>query len=100
MSPPHGQKIPRGARRAKVRPGVPLDIPQRQVAVEPWPRRGARTVTARLGDALEDQATDGAFWLLIDLEKRTATWRRAPYDPAPAPTRARALGLEHTGFPR
>ena len=32
-------------------------------------------------------------WLLLDLEARTATWHRAPYDPAPARERARALGL-------
>ena len=51
---------------------------------------------SRLGwwDALDDQAADGAFWLLLDLERRTATWRRAPYDPAPARRRARALGLD------
>ena len=36
----------------------------------------------------------GAFWLLLDLEARTATWHRAPYDPAPAHGRARALGID------
>ena len=45
-------------------------------------------------DALDDQASDGAFWLLLDREARAATWRRAPYDPAPARARARALGLD------
>jgi hypothetical protein len=34
-----------------------------------------------------------ACWLLLDLEGRTATWYRAPYDPAPAQARARALGI-------
>ena len=51
---------------------------------------------SRLGwwDALDDQAADGAFWLLLDLDARRATWRRAPYDPGPARARARALGLD------
>ena len=53
---------------------------------------------ARLGwwDALDQQAADGAYWLLLDLERRTATWHRAPYDPAPARLRARMLGLDDT----
>jgi hypothetical protein len=59
-------------------------------------------VPSRLGwwDALEVQAAAGAFWLLLDLEARTATWRRAPYDPAPARTAARALTLDHAPVPR
>ncbi len=44
-------------------------------------------------DALDREAADGAFWLLLDLEHRTATWLRAPYDPRPARERAQALGL-------
>ena len=41
------------------------------------------------------QVTDeGAFWLVLDSEARSATWLRAPYDPAPARARARALGLD------
>ena len=44
-------------------------------------------------DGLDADAANGAFWLLLDLERRTATWRRAPYDPTPARDRARALGL-------
>jgi predicted phosphodiesterase len=88
------QQTPRGARRAEVRPGVPLDI-----AAGKWllnPGAVGAPVPSRLGwwDALEAQAADGAFWLLLDLEERTATWRREPYDPAPARTRARALGLD------
>ena len=45
-------------------------------------------------DALDAQAAAGASWLLLDLERRTATWHRAPYDPGPARERARALGLD------
>ena len=47
-------------------------------------------------EALDAQAADGAWWLLLDLVAATATWRRAPYDPRPARTRARALGLDET----
>ena len=38
-------------------------------------------------------APEPAWWMLLDLEARTATWHHAPYDPAPALERARALGI-------
>ena len=41
-------------------------------------------------------ATDapaGAYWMELDLDSRVATWRRAPYDPAPCRARATAAGL-------
>jgi predicted phosphodiesterase len=88
------QQTPRGARRVKVRPGVRLDV-----ATGKWllnPGAVGAPEPSRLGwwDALDAQAAEGAFWLLLDLERRTATWRRAPYDPAPARRRARELGLD------
>jgi predicted phosphodiesterase len=89
------QQTPRGgARRAQIQPEVPLDV-----ATGKWllnPGAVGAPVPSRRGwwDALEVQAAEGVFWLLLDLERRTATWRRAPYDPAPARTRARALGLD------
>ena len=81
------------ARRVKVRPGVPLDIAEGKWLLNPG-AVGA-PVPARMGwwDALDMQAAEGAFWLLLDRARRTATWRRAPYDPAPARARASALGL-------
>ena len=42
---------------------------------------------------LDAQAAEGAPWLLLDLDASTATWHRAPFDPAPARRRARRLGL-------
>jgi hypothetical protein len=45
-------------------------------------------------DALDLQAADGAYWLLLDVERRTATWQRAPYDPTAARLRAHELGLD------
>ena len=88
------QATPAGrARRVKVRPGVPLDIAEGKWLLNPG-AVGA-PVPSRLGwwDALDIQAAEGAFWLLLDRARRTATWQRAPYDPAPARSRARALGL-------
>jgi predicted phosphodiesterase len=84
----------RGARKARIRPGEPIDISAGKWLLNP----GAIGAPApsRLGwwDALDEQAADGAFWLLLDLARRTATWHRAPYDPAPARSRARGLGLD------
>jgi hypothetical protein len=73
---------------------VPLDLASGKWLLNPG-AVGAPS-PSRLGwwDGLDAQASDGAFWLQLDLEQRTATWRRAPYDPAPARLRARALGLD------
>src|SRR5262245_16826965 len=88
------RQTPRGADRVKVEPDVPLDV-----ATGKWllnPGAVGAPVPTRLPwwDALDAQAAEGASWLLLDLEQRTAIWRRARYDPAPARRRARALGLE------
>jgi predicted phosphodiesterase len=88
------RQTPRGAEAVKIRVGVPLDL-----AGDKWlmnPGAVGAPEPSRLGwwNALDLQAADGAYWLLLDLEQRTATWRRAPYDPAPARVRARALGLD------
>jgi predicted phosphodiesterase len=93
-APAAWQQTPRGARRVKPPPGEPLEVgagrwllnPGAVGAPEP-PRRG-------WWDGLDAEAAAGASWLLLDLGARTATWRRAPYDPAPARARARALGLD------
>jgi predicted phosphodiesterase len=82
-----------GARRMTVVPDEPLDLSDGKWLLNP----GAVGAPApsRLGwwAALDEQAAEGAFWLLLDLDARTATWRRAPYDPGPARERARAVGL-------
>jgi hypothetical protein len=84
---------PGGARPATIRVGEPLELAGGKWLLNPG-AVGA-PVPSRLDwwDALDAQADDGAAWLLLDLDVRTATWRRAPYDPAPARDRARALGL-------
>jgi predicted phosphodiesterase len=88
------EETPRGARAATIRVGEPLALGGGKWLLNP----GAVGAPApsRLGwwSGLDAQAADGAYWLLLDLEQRTATWQRAPYDPAPARERARALGLD------
>jgi predicted phosphodiesterase len=83
----------RGARAEKLRIGVPLDLSGGKWLINPG-AVGA-PVPSRRGwwAALDEQAADGAFWLLLDLDGQVATWRRAPYDPNPARERARDLGL-------
>jgi predicted phosphodiesterase len=91
---------PRGARAVPIRVRVPLDLGDGKWLLNPG-AVGA-PVPSQLGwwDALDIQAPDGAYWLLLDIERRTATWHRAPYDPAPARLRARALGLDDERPPR
>jgi predicted phosphodiesterase len=83
-----------GADPAAIVPGEPLDLSGGKWLLNP----GAVGAPApsRLGwwNGLDAQAAEGAFWLLLDLEGRTAEWRRAQYDPGPARARARALGLD------
>ncbi len=87
------RQTPRGASAAKLAVGAPLDLTDGKWLLNPG-AVGA-PVPSRMDwwDALDAQAAAGAYWLLLDLERRTATWHRAPYDPAPARLRARALGL-------
>jgi predicted phosphodiesterase len=83
-----------GASAVKIRVGVPLDLAGGKWLLNPG-AVGAPS-PSRLGwwEALDLDAADGAYWMLLDVERRTATWHRAPYDPAPARLRARALGLD------
>ena len=84
-----------GARRpVGVEVGEPLELGEETWLLNPGavgapvpPRRG-------WWDGLDSDAVLGAFWLELDLEARVATWWRAPYDPEPARSRARALGLD------
>ena len=85
---------PRGAERGQDPCRRPAGARRRQVVAESRSGGRARAVEAWLVGRLDVQAAEGAYWLLLDLERRTATWRRAPYDPAPARLRARALGLD------
>jgi predicted phosphodiesterase len=86
-------------RRHRIRTGEPLDISAGKWLLNPG-AAGAPTPSARrLGwwGGLDAEAGEGAFWLVLDSEARTATWLRAPYDPAPARARARQLGLDDDG---
>jgi hypothetical protein len=88
------QASERGARPLRVRFGEPVDIAAGKWLLNPGPV-GAPT-PSRLGwwDGLDVQAAEGACWLLLDLDGRSATWLRAPFDPVPARARARGLGLD------
>jgi predicted phosphodiesterase len=88
------QQTPRGARRVKIRPGVPLDIAVGKWMLNPGAAGAPPTRRSRWWDGMDLQAAEGASWLLVDLDGRTATLQRAPYDPAPARMRARQLGLD------
>jgi len=84
----------RGARAARIEVGARIDVSEGKWLLNPG-AVGA-PLPSRLGwwGGLDAQASEGAFWLLLDLEKRVATWKRAPYDPMPARARARSLGLD------
>jgi calcineurin-like phosphoesterase family protein len=90
-------QTPRGARAVRPQVGEPLDLADGKWLLNPGavgaPVPGFRS----WWDALDSEAGAGAFWLLLDLELRVATWQRAPYDPAPARARARALDLDDGG---
>ena len=88
------RQTPRGAAAVKIRLGEPLDLTGAKWLLNP----GAVGAPGRRGSGGGTPWTarppTARYWLLLDLERRTATWRRAPYDPAPARSRARALGLD------
>jgi hypothetical protein len=77
-----------------IRAGNPLDISAGKWLLNPGAVGAPVPSRGSWWDALDVQAADGAFWLLLDLHRRTATWHRAPYHPAPARARARAAGLD------
>jgi predicted phosphodiesterase len=86
------EQTPRGARAARIVPDEPLDLAGGKWLLNP----GAVGAPApsRLGWWAGLDAQASAFWLELDLGARTATWRRAAFDPAPARIRARELGLD------
>ena len=85
------RQTPRGVRAAGVRVGEPLKLGDDKWLLNPG-AVGAPVSPTR--GWWNDLAADGAFWLLLDLQRATATWHQAPYDPKPARARARALGLD------
>ncbi len=96
------RQTPRGARAERIRVGEPLELGEGKWLLNPG-AVGAPVPPIPRADwwgALDAQAADGAWWLLLDLEARVATWLRAPYDPAPARERARALGLDGSNAAR
>jgi hypothetical protein len=88
-----------GASAVKIAPGVPLDLTGGKWLLNPGAVGAPAPSRVGWWDGLDLEAADGAYWLLLDLQAQTATWRRAPYDPAPARLRARALGLDSAEGP-
>jgi predicted phosphodiesterase len=84
----------RGADPVPIVPGEYLDLSGGKWLLNPGAVGAA--APSRLGwwNALDAQAAEGAFWLLLDLAESIVTWRRAPFDPGPARGRAGALGLD------
>ena len=89
------EQTPRGARPARIAAGEPLDLSAGKWLLNPGavgaPLPAARR---RWWDGHDAMAAAGASWLLLDLERRSATWLRAPFEPAAARARARDLGLD------
>ena len=79
-----GADAARGAARCGVRVGEPLDLADGKWLLNPGAVGAPAPAFRSWWDALDEQAADGAFWLRLDLDRRVATWQRAPYDPAPA----------------
>lgn len=84
-------QTPRGARRVAIAPGVPLELGDGKWMLNPGAVGAPAPSQLGWWDGLDAQAA--ACWLLLDLEARMATWRQAPFDPAPARSRACSLGL-------
>ena len=83
------EQTPRGARAAPIRPGEPLDLAGGKWLLNPG-AVGA-PVPPRLGwwDGLDAQAAEGAFWLLLDLERAHRDLAARAVRPGPG-ARARA----------
>ncbi len=79
------------ARAVPIVADEPLDVSSGKWLLNP----GAVGAPApsRLGWWAGLDAQAAAYWLELDLAGGTATWRLAPFDPAPARERAGALGL-------
>ena len=92
------QRTPRGASGVRIRIGEPLDLAGGKWLLNPGAVGAPAPSRLDWWGALDAQAAEGAWWLLLDLAQRTASWRRAPYDPAPARERARALALDDQPF--
>jgi predicted phosphodiesterase len=80
------------ARAVAVRVGEPLELGDGKWLLNPGAVGAPAPSPLGWWAGLDAQAA--ALWLELDLEARTATWHRAPFDPRPARERARALGLD------
>ena len=91
------RQTPRGASSVRLQADATVDLAGGKWLLNPGAVGAPAPPRLDWWDALDIQAA--AWWLLLDLDRHTATWRRAPYDPAPARSRARALGLDDADAP-
>jgi len=81
-----------GADRRAVLPGERLDLAGDKWLLNPGAVGAPFPVRGEFWAAMEAHGRAGAWWLELDLDGLVATWRRAPFDPAPVTERARAAG--------
>jgi predicted phosphodiesterase len=72
--------------------GEPLDLSTGKWLLNPGAVGAPFPVRGDFWAAMAAFARAGAWWLELDLDGLVATWRRAPFDPAPVTERARAAG--------
>jgi predicted phosphodiesterase len=81
-----------GADRVAVVPDEPRDLAGAAWLLNPGAVGAPFPVRGDVWAAMATHAAAGAWWLELDVDGRLATWRRAPFDPAPVTARARAAG--------
>jgi predicted phosphodiesterase len=82
-----------GADQVPFEVGDELDVSDGKWLLNPGAAGAPFPIRGGWWAAMDAHARAGAWWLELDLAGPTATWRRAPFDPAPALARAHALGL-------
>jgi predicted phosphodiesterase len=91
--------VPGGrAERLPVAIGEPRELGDGKWLLNPGAVGAPFPVRGGWWESMAAHARAGAWWLELDVDVRVATWRRAPFDPAPVIDRARAAGL--AGEPR
>jgi hypothetical protein len=89
-----------GIESTRIRVDQPLDLGKAKWLLNPGATGAPLAASGGWWPAMQAHAGAGAWWLELDLERRIAVWRRAPFDPEPALERARAVGLAHQDVPR
>jgi predicted phosphodiesterase len=81
------------AERIALRVDRPIGLGDDRWLLNPGAVGAPAPSNADWSEAFVAHAGGGAWWLELDLDTPTATWRRAQYDPLPALARSQAAGL-------